>query len=191
MQTIARHSDQHIRISPKHTFRIERSASQMGSAPVLDTLLPSLSATTVLAQKRQQQLANIDSYMLQETAQLLQRVSELTKQLDFQQLSGRLSVAEGKAIATESGLAALATRLNQDRWLAGALNWLQPNYEILAESQEMLEFSLAYETNPKQAIAAYDHLRGKGKVMHCFLSLEQGRASLVLESPATLYRVTG
>jgi hypothetical protein len=170
----------------------------LANSPVLDYLLPELSIWQTSDVRQKQTLENIDAYMLQETELILKRVRSICSKLTLidsasfdikLQGSGtnNVSLITGTFEAKEK----LTKLINQDSWLAGAFNWLCPNYKALAHSQELITFSHAYEKNRQQALQQYQHFDQSEHGMSCYLActIEKGEAALTwcLQSPKTVY----
>ncbi|MFT2092470.1 hypothetical protein [Paraglaciecola sp. 2405UD69-4] len=172
--------------------------SLLGNSAVLDSLLPELSIWQKPSPKQEQDLKNIDSYMLLETKQVLERVASILSNLKLShtlpftlniQRSGQttnLLIKEDIAINKKVVKAIL-----QDKWLMGAFEWLCPNYLALAHSQELLTFSHAYKEDNQAALLHYHHLQQPEPKLKCYLTcrFEQRKPKLTwhLDSPKTSY----
>lgn len=166
--------------------------STMANSPVLDKLMPQLAMPQLPTLKPRLLLQSIDPYMLQETQQLITRISEhiVEKNLpDHTQLKIRLK--EGKLHLTGKAPQQLHNLLGQDSWLASTFAWLLPNYIGLTHSQEMLRFSYAYEIDRQQAIDTYRHFEQIDQGLDCYLKIMFGQNKpllhLCIESPMAVY----
>jgi hypothetical protein len=107
-------------------------------------------------------LRNIDSYMLQETEQLLQQIVQICAVLDLpEQAQFRITLIDSTLSVTSDDITAahLSKLLNLDKRLVDVCSWLTPNYTALASSQELLEFSHLYAKNKQTAVRHYRHLQ--------------------------------
>ena len=182
--------------------------STLASSPVLDTLLPELSVWQTGEIKRheakhneirhKQQLENIDAYMLEDTRQILKRVQSFCSSLvltESTRFNIKLQASGSSAVLLITGSfeekETLTNMINRDSWLTGAFNWLCPNYNALAHSQELTTFSYAYEKDRQQALKQYQHFDQAEQGMRCYLAcnIKEGKPSLTwrLESPKTIY----
>ena len=192
-------SSSQIIVNSLHIPLLQRSKeSTLASSAVLETLLPELSVWQTGEVRHKQRLENIDAYMLEDTRQILKRVQSfcsslvLTESTRFNiklQASGSNSALRITGVFEEKEQ--LTHLINQDRWLTGAFNWLCPNYNALAHSQELTTFSYAYEKNRSQALQQYKHFDQVDQGMCCYLafSIEEGELQLTwcIESPQTVY----
>jgi hypothetical protein len=170
--------------------------SILANSPVLEYLIPQLSVWRTNGLKPQQRLENIDSYMLEETALLLERVGKFCLRLGLSDSTTFDIKLANKALHVKGQFdekAQLGELVNQDRWINGAFNWLHGNYSALAHSQELLSFSFAYEKNRLQALGEYRHFEHLNQGMECYLSrrIEDGKAKLswLVESPSVIYHL--
>jgi hypothetical protein len=167
-------------------------------SPVLNYLLPELSEWQTKGVRQEQNLENIDAYMLQETGLILKRVRSIcSKQIlndstrfdiELQTFgSGATLLITGAFEAKEK----IIKLVNQDGWLTGAFNWFCPNYKALAHSQELTTFSHTYEKNQQQALQQYQHFDQYEHGMDCYLTctIKGGEITLTwcLQSPKTVY----
>jgi hypothetical protein len=170
----------------------------LGSSPVLDYLLPELSVWQTGEIRHKQTLEKIDAYMLEETRLILKRVRSFCSSLGLinsTRFNIKLHTTDSRAALVITGAfeekEKLTQLINQDNWLAGAFNWLCPNYNALAHSQELLTFSYVYEKDRHQALYQYRHFDQTEKGMRCYLacSIEEGEPILTwcLQSPKTVY----
>lgn len=184
----------YLNVPPLHPCKV----TTLASSPVLDYLLPELSMCQTGEISHKQALENIDAYMLYETRLILKRVRSFCSSLKLIN-STRFNI---KLQTSNSGAALMITGafeekekltklINQDNWLMGAFNWLCPNYNALAHSQELNTFSYIYEKNRHQALHQYRHFNQTEQGMSCYLacSVEQGEPLLTwcLQSPKTAY----
>jgi hypothetical protein len=160
--------------------------------------LPELSIWQTGEVRQGQILENIDDYMLEETRLILKRVHLLCANLaltDSTRFNIKLQASSSSDILLISGAfeekSQLTKLLNQDSWLRSAFNWLCPNYNALAHSQELNTFSHAYEKDRQQALHQYRHFGQTERGMRCYLAcnIQEGepRLSWRLESPKTVY----
>ena len=81
--------------------------------------------------------------------------------------------------------------INQDSWLTGTFNWLCPNYNALAHSQELSTFSYLYKKDRQKALHQYRHFNQNEQGIRCYLAcnIKKGEPRLTwcLESPKTVY----
>ena len=164
--------------------------------------MPQLSVWQTNKIKKQQRLENIDSYMLLETTQLLQRVEKFCLSIvmpDSTIFEIKLVDTARQARLQISGQfeqkKLLDEMVNNDHWISGAFSWLHANYCALAYSQEMLTFSYAYERNRQLALHEYKHFEQLNQGMDCYLScqVEQGIPHIEwrIESPVMAYHIEG
>ena len=170
--------------------------SIFANSPVLDFLLPQLSATQNNEHKTQQLLDSIDSYMLQETEDLLKRINNICLQLRLSDSTTFMIQLGGPGLCISGCFEEkeqLAQLVNRDRWICTTFNWLHANYTALAYSQELLRFSYAYEKNRQQALVEYKHFELHNQGMDCHLNcnVEGGLPILVwqIESPLMVFRL--
>ncbi|WP_158967258.1 hypothetical protein [Paraglaciecola sp. L3A3] len=170
--------------------------SVSGRIDVLQTLLPQLCFESIPRDKQKQTLNKIDSYMLEETQQLLNKVEQLCNKLTWHEGESFSIESQQQKILltgtfTEQGH--LATSINQDVWISGSLAWLQPNYIGLAHSQELVSFSHAYAKNKQQAILKFKHFQQPNQGIKCYLNgqVKEGKVELEwrIESPLVSYLV--
>jgi hypothetical protein len=192
-------SSTQIIINSLHIPLLQKSKkSVLASSPVLDYLLPELSIWQTGEVRQGQILENIDDYMLEETRLILKRVHLLCANLaltDSTRFNIKLHTSSSSDVLLISGAfeekSQLTKLLNQDSWLTSAFNWLCPNYNALAHSQEMNTFSHAYEKDRQQALHQYRHFGQTEQGMRCYLAcnIKEGKPSLTwrLESPKTIY----
>jgi hypothetical protein len=192
-------SSTQIIINSLHIPLLQKSKkSVLASSPVLDYLLPELSIWQTGEVRQGQILENIDDYMLEETRLILKRVHLLCANLalpDSTRFNIKLQTSSSSDILLISGAfkekSQLTKLLNQDSWLTSTFNWLCPNYNALAHSQELNSFSHAYEKNRQQALHQYRHFGQNEQGMRCYLAcnVQEGepRLSWRLESPKTVY----
>ncbi len=192
-------SSTQIIINSLHIPLLQKSKkSVLASSPVLDYLLPELSIWQTGEVRQGQILENIDDYMLEETRLILKRVHLLCANLaltDSTRFNIKLHTSSSSDVLLISGAfeekSQLTKLLNQDSWLTSAFNWLCPNYNALAHSQEMKTFSHAYEKDRQQALHQYRHFGQTEQGMRCYLAcnIKEGKPSLTwrLESPKTIY----
>jgi hypothetical protein len=172
--------------------------SALASSPVLDYLLPELSVWQTGEVRLRQELENIDAYMLEETRLILKRVRSFCSCLALNtatrfniKLQASGSSAALKITGAFEEKEKLTKLINQDNWLTGAFNWLCPNYNALAHSQELSTFSYVYEKDRQQALHQYRHFGQTEQGVRSYLAcnIEQGEPRLTwcLESPKTVY----
>jgi hypothetical protein len=172
--------------------------STLASSPVLDYLLPELSIWQTGEVRQGQTLENIDAYMLDETRLILKRVRSYCFSLaltDSTRFNIKLQTTGASAALLITGAFTekeqLTKLINQDSWLTAAFNWLCPNYNALAHSQELSTFSYVYEKDRQQALHQYRHFDQAEQGMRCYLAcnIEEGEPRLTwrLESPKTVY----
>lgn len=174
--------------------------SVLASTPILDTLLPELSIWKTNTAKKAQVLENIDPYMLLETKQILKRVTAICTNVALENnlrftIKLAFSGTAIKLLITDEFTAksTLIKSLKQDKWLAAAFEWLCPNYTGLANSQEMVSFSYAYEKNRQKALQQYQHFKQPEQGMCCYLDCQikqnEPKLAWVIASPKTTYRI--
>jgi hypothetical protein len=172
----------------------------LGSSPVLDDLLPELSVRQTGGIRHQQTLERIDAYMLQQTRLILKRVRSFCSSLELIDSTGfniKLQTAGSLTALVITGAfeakEKLTQLINQDSWLTGAFDWLCPNYNALAHSQELITFSYLYKKDRHQALHQYRHFDQTEQGMCCYLvcNIEDGELRLTwcLQSPKTVYIV--
>jgi len=172
----------------------------LGSSPVLDDLLPELSVWQTGEIRHKQTLEKIDAYMLHETKLILKRVRSFCSSLELIDSTGfniKLQTADSRTALVITGVfeekEKLTQLINQDSWLTGAFNWLSPNYNALAHSQELITFSYLYEKDRHQALYQYRHFGQTEQGMRCYLTcnIEEGELRLTwcLQSPKTVFIV--
>jgi hypothetical protein len=170
----------------------------LASSSVLEYLLPELSVWQTGVFRHQKILQNIDAYMLEETRLILKRVHSICSRLvltDSTRFNIKLQASGSSAVLLITGSfeekETLTNMINRDSWLTGAFNWLCPNYNALAHSQELTTFSYAYEKDRQQALKQYQHFDQAEQGMRCYLAcnIKEGKPSLTwrLESPKTIY----
>jgi endo-1,4-beta-D-glucanase Y len=170
----------------------------LASSSVLEYLLPELSVWKTGVFRHKKILQNIDAYMLEETRLILKRVHSICSRLvltDSTRFNIKLQASSSNAVLLITGSfeekETLTNMINRDSWLTGAFNWLCPNYNALAHSQELTTFSYAYEKDRQQALKQYQHFDQTEQGMRCYLacSIKEGKPSLTwrLESPKTIY----
>ena len=170
----------------------------LASSPVLDYLLPELSVWQTGEISHKQTLENIDAYMLEETRLILKRVHSFCsslKLINSTRFNIKLQTSDSGAALVITGAfeekEKLTKLINKDSWLTGAFNWLCPNYNALAHSQELNTFSYVYEKSRHQALYQYRHFSQIEHGMRCYLAcnIEQGEPLLTwcLQSPKTIY----
>lgn len=183
-------------------------SNKKGYAPVLERLLPALynasasasasvsasASKTTQSSKRQQPLEQVDYYMLEETDELIRRLHLYCQQLGIDGSTEFQIATDGSQLhvfGDFEGKAALAQRVNSDKWFVGSFNWLQPNYANLAHSFEVLEYSYCYEKSPKLAAERFAHLVREDKGLSFALKHAAGMAQAQVETPLNLYCVEG
>ena len=194
-----------IMLDPLNISPLQRSRGRalvtlttLANSPVLDYLLPELSIWQTSEVRQEQILENIDAYMLQETRLILKRVRSICLKLALSnstsfdiKLQAFGSSATLLITGTFEAKEKLTKLINKDSWLAGAFNWLCPNYNALAHSQELVTFSHAYEKNQQQALQQYQHFDQYKHGMDCYLTctIKGGEITLTwcLQSPKTVY----
>lgn len=187
----------HIVLQPQHLPAINPSAeaSHLGNQAVLATLMPLLAAEPQPIGKAQLSLNNVDAYMLEETEILLTRLGKFCQQLSLPVSSRFNIVHHGQTlsinVATDK-LTALLHKASKDPWLNGAFDWLIPNYIALAHSQELLQFSYAYEKSRTDALAQFQHFNEQNQGFECYVSCQirpqHVQLSWCLESPYAIYQ---
>ncbi len=174
--------------------------STLASSLVLDTLLPELSIWQTNKVRQPQILENIDAYMLLETKQMLDRIATIYSNLaltNTMSFNLKLQFSDSTInLSIDEDTAAKQTFIKQlklDKWLAGAFEWLCPNYTALAHSQELISFSYAYAKNNQEALRLYQHFKLPEQGMCCYLvcKVEQGEPNLTwsVASPQTKYLI--
>lgn len=178
--------------------RVLVNLTTLANSPVLDYLLPELSTWQTKGVRQEQNLENIDAYMMQETRLILKRVRSICSKLmlsDSTRFDIELQTFGSDATLLITGTFEAKEKLtelvNRDGWLTGAFNWLCPNYKALAHSQELTTFSHAYGKNQQQALQQYQHFDQNEHGMDCYLTCtkEGGEITLTwcLQSPKTVY----
>lgn len=162
----------------------------MANAQVLELLLPQL---VIQPAKAYRSLEPADPYMLQETTELCSRLEGFCQRLNIRNnVEIRLNTYSGQlqTIADPQVSQTLLQLMQSDPWLPGAFRWLQPNYLMLAQSQELLAFSSVYQQSTTLAMAKFQHLALADSGMTCSLILEKGEISLVVESALHIYKIS-
>jgi hypothetical protein len=162
----------------------------LANSQVLELLLPQL---VVPRAKQARVLTNVDDYMLQETRELYVRIGDLCQRLNIHNsLKIQLDTHTGQieVIGDTQYARHLQQLIQVDPWLPGAFAWLHPNYLMLAQSQELLAFSKAYQQSTTLALAKYHHLALPENGMTCCLRLAEGEIDLVVESALHIYQVS-
>lgn len=184
-----------VNSAPPTGFR-DPARTKVANSPVVDFLLPQLSACQTSVFKGQELLENIDFYMLQETEELLKRISNFCLHLGLPDLRTFNIKLAAPALAISGNFdekKQLDKLVNQDPWIRNTFNWLHANYTALAYSQELLRFSFAYEKNRQQALIEFKHFEQRNQGMDCYVncSVENGIPTLALniESPLMVYHL--
>lgn len=161
------------------------------TAKVFDQLMPALYG---YSDKKQQPLQKVDYYMLEETEELITRLSRFCAQLNINP-SCEFKVARRgnhlQVIGNFEGRDALTQMVNDDLWFVDSFIWLQPNYSSLAHSFEVLDYSEHYQQSPQAAAKKYAHFVREDKGLAFALRYANGAANAQVESPLNLYRVEG
>ncbi|MCF2947922.1 hypothetical protein L0668_07380 [Paraglaciecola aquimarina] len=166
------------------------------NSAVLNNLFPQLKGQSVNLIKPKTKLQKIDSYMLQETQLLLNKIEtycgseQLDDGIELSLYFDDIQWCVSETFTKDHGLVQL---LNQDKWIIDVSQWLSPNYTGLAYSQELLAFSYLYAKNKQVALQKYKHFSDKNQGCICKikLSVRSGIASLkfCVESPTNSYLI--
>ena len=173
-----------------------RSATDK-SAPRRFNSLPRLKAirgkTSPLTQKTLS-ASHIDSYMQQETQQLVQRLDKLTNTLKLNKdVEFKVIWRDGQLVLNKKfpGSDLLMQRLSQDTFFFSAFKWLQPNYKFLVISLEALEFTDEYKQSSIKAVEDYSYLSDAVPGLDYLLTLSHSNQHAVaqFETPKNIYHI--
>jgi hypothetical protein len=191
---LAQNSQQRVEHTPK---------SKIGSASILQRLLPQLCVTDVRV--RYQAITGLDYYMREETERLLERIETHCEMMqDTVMAHAPVITNEGSVITNKESVTTnintdhqphftlrfvgnkcqlegqyprdLQNKLNQDTWLLDAFSWLMPNYLTLVHSLELVKFSYAYQRSRSKAAHAYAHFKDENNGLHQEVKVEAGKA---------------
>jgi hypothetical protein len=174
----------------KNTQRIKANSA------VLERLFPQLSKQSDKLTKRTKALNKVDSYMLQETQQLIRLIETQCCQIklpDNTEFNLYFDAMGWCSSGLTNSVEALVQVLNQDKWVVSVSQWLTPNYNALACSQELVDFSLLYVKNKKLALQKYKNVSTKTEGFESYInvSIHNGFADFTfyVESSASRYLV--
>lgn len=177
---LAQNSQQRVEHTPK---------SKIGSASILQRLLPQLCVTDVRV--RYQAITGLDYYMREETERLIERIEThcemmqdavmahapvITNTNTDHQPHFTLRFVGNKCQLEGQYPRDLQNKLNQDTWLLDAFSWLMPNYLTLVHSLELVKFSYAYQRSRSKAAHAYAHFNDENNGLHLEVKVEAGKA---------------
>lgn len=176
--------------------KLAKKMPQQGNSAILDILLPELSGWRATDLKPAQMLNKIDHYMQQETTRFLKRLTQYYGEVNnLTSLDVKLAWQAGKFSSQmqDANHAVLLQDLNKDKWLKDIVQWLQPNYLALAESQAFLEFSYVYESNRALGKHLYEHFQDKSQSLHSYIQITKDPSNMTLiwyvESRLVRYQV--
>ncbi|ABG39168.1 hypothetical protein Patl_0639 [Paraglaciecola sp. T6c] len=206
----------HIQLAQNSRQRVAHTPKpKIGSAPILQQLLPQLCITDVPV--RYQAITGLDYYMREETERLLERIETHCEMLqDTGMTHAPVTTNEGSVITKKGSVITntntehqlqftlkfvgnkcqldgqypndLQNKLNQDAWLLDAFSWLMPNYLALVHSLELVKFSYAYQRNCSKAANAYAHFNDENNGLHIEVKVDAGKAQwYVLSSLHTFH----
>ncbi|MGJ8680057.1 hypothetical protein [Paraglaciecola sp.] len=171
----------------KHTQSVKANSA------VLEKLFPQLSNQSGKLTKFHKPLNKIDSYMLQETQKLISLIEEQCSRVNmpnniefnlyFDQMGWR---SRGLINSGER----ITRGLNQDKWILDVSEWLTPNYNALACSQELVDFSISYAKNKRLALQEYKNLSTttKGFESYIHVSVRNGLVDIKFYVESSLSR---
>ena len=184
---LAQNSQQRVEHTPK---------SKIGSASILQRLLPQLCVTDVRV--RYQAITGLDYYMREETERLLERIETHCEMMQDTVMAHAPVITNEGSVITNTNTdhqphftlrfvgnkcqlegqypRDLQNKLNQDTWLLDAFSWLMPNYLTLVHSLELVKFSYAYQRSRSKAAHAYAHFNDENNGLHLEVKVEAGKA---------------
>lgn len=155
----------------------------MGRAKIIERVIPGLAI--VKAPKPIHTLSHVDGYMLIETRQLLDRLTGYFEQCKLDKNAEYELIFEYQQWVIKYHKAPTQDfnkLINQDTWSIGAINWLEPNYQLLIHSIELRQFADIYQQNIKQAVTQYRHFEQPNNGLQCKLSFKADTLNMYWES---------
>lgn len=166
--------------------------TNLGSADILHLLFPQLEVKERPTCKSWNKLTQVDFYMLEETHELCKRIKSLCKQAgldDYSNLKIRPSQHGWEISPVKSNFTLVSKLINEDKWIKSALDWLYPNYVLLANSVELVTFSKLYQYKGRAAVDQYQHFDGHNNGLTFYIGFHQGEVKPIVESPVNLFTI--
>jgi hypothetical protein len=182
--------------NPSRFDAFARGASCRAGADVLNTLFPSLTANSCHSSRPIVLLNKIDHFMSEECLVLLDKLSHYILGHEYlnQDIIRMAFINRAFSVTSQfSGSQHWLLKVNQDSWIQGAMQWLQPNLEALSESQQLLEYSHSYAKDTHQANSRYRHLLKQSSQLDTQIELifnkQQLQLTYFIDSPLCRYQV--